>query len=315
MSLRLYTIDPEGDVILIAEPQQGGLRVDLIEASPENLTAITKRNKPAARVSSTILVSASPLFYLRQSLRHTNRPRDDPFVVPTLDTTALFIFLDIIHGQSSKIPDSVNFGRLFALAVIARHYGCVKAVKGYAVPWINKLKDEVPVKYSYLIGKWIYIAGVFKQASLYQETTRNAVRHSIGVDIFPAEFPNDLGLLIEWVRNNTIGVLVKHLQDRIDSLLVPDNDAHGCHHCGVMMLGCLLRHLHSQGLYPLPTHPFPGISMEDLLVALASMPAVSCGAKLTCGCKSERPVMPEAEDIVRRIDGEMVGYRLGGVGF
>ncbi|KAB8209099.1 hypothetical protein BDV34DRAFT_31612 [Aspergillus parasiticus] len=160
--------------------------------------AIAKTAMLKIRVSSKHLTLASS--YFRQRLvpeTDDHRPVEKD-VVPACveDIDALLIMLDIIHGQTRKVPRSVTFKKLFMIAVLVEHYECVEAMEAFAEVWVEKLKGEIPVVYSEDLVKWIGIAWIFRLESLFQKTTRTAIRRCTG-PISAMDVPIPLALIGE----------------------------------------------------------------------------------------------------------------------
>jgi hypothetical protein len=153
--------------------------------------AAHKRDQPVSvakhelfkiRVSSKHLALASPFPRRRLFLVAIDSESVDDNVVPVCveDLDALFILLDIIHCQTRRVPRFITFKKLDMMAVLAHRYECVEAVESFAELWAENLKGEVPSAYSDDLAKWISIVWIFQHDSLFQKTTRVAVRQSTG---------------------------------------------------------------------------------------------------------------------------------------
>ncbi|GMF67455.1 unnamed protein product [Aspergillus oryzae] len=203
-----FPLGPTPDVQTIDEPvlsptqSQSQSQLPLDNASSAGNSgqpvAIAKTVMLKIRVSSKHLTLASS--YFRQRLvpeTDDHRPVEKD-VVPACveDVDALLIMLDIIHGQTRKVPRSITFKKLFMIAVLVEHYECVEAMEAFAEVWAEKLKGEIPVVYSEDLVKWIGIAWIFRLESLFQKTTRTAIRRCTG-PISAMDVPIPLALIGE----------------------------------------------------------------------------------------------------------------------
>ncbi|KAB8271007.1 hypothetical protein BDV30DRAFT_228513 [Aspergillus minisclerotigenes] len=201
-----FHLGPTPDVQTIDEPvlspAQSQSKSQLPLDSASNVgnsgppVAIAKTVMLKIRVSSKHLTLASS--YFRQRLvpeTDDHRPVEKD-VVPACveDVDALLIMLDIIHGQTRKVPRSITFKKLFMIAVLVEHYECVEAMEAFAEVWAEKLKGEVPAVYSEDLVKWIGIAWIFRLESLFQKTTRTAIRRCTG-PISAMDVPIPLALI------------------------------------------------------------------------------------------------------------------------
>ncbi|KAK6837725.1 hypothetical protein RU639_001124 [Aspergillus parasiticus] len=277
--------------------------------------AIAKTAMLKIRVSSKHLTLASS--YFRQRLvpeTDDHRPVEKD-VVPACveDIDALLIMLDIIHGQTRKVPRSVTFKKLFMIAVLVEHYECVEAMEAFAEVWVEKLKGEIPVVYSEDLVKWIGIAWIFRLESLFQKTTRTAIRRCTG-PISAMDVPIPLALIeeIEYSRQSTVDDIVDRLSRRINWELMPDANLYCCKDCDTMVLGTLVRQLKIHELYPLPLPPFRGFSVDFLLQTLATFPEPRCYELVhsMCGKLSKCHLMPKAKDLVEKVNKEVTGLVL-----
>ncbi|KAE8374722.1 hypothetical protein BDV26DRAFT_269428 [Aspergillus bertholletiae] len=129
-------------------------------------------------VSSKHLTLASPYFRQRLVPATADHRPVEKDVVPACvdDVDALLIMLDIIHGQTRKVPRFVTFHKLFMIAVLVEHYECVEVMEAIAELWTENLKDEIPSVYSEDLVKWIGIAWIFQLDDLFLKTTRTVIR-------------------------------------------------------------------------------------------------------------------------------------------
>ncbi|KAE8370401.1 hypothetical protein BDV27DRAFT_119707 [Aspergillus caelatus] len=293
------------------------------------------------RVSSKHLTLASSYFRQRLVPETADHRPVEKDVVPACveDVDALLIMLDIIHGQTRKVPRLISFKKLFMIAVLVEHYECVEAMEAFAEVWTENLKGEIPLVYSEDLVKWIGIAWIFRLESLFQKTTRTAIRRCTG-PISAMDVPIPLALIGEWLsytplsnvhlvpsidandiaepeeieysRQSTVDDIVDRLFRRINWELMPDTNLYCCGDCDAMILGALVRQLKIHELYPLPLPPFRGISVDFLLQTLTTLPEPRCYELVhsICGKLSKCHLMPKAKDLVEKVDKEVTGLVL-----
>ncbi|KAL5083239.1 hypothetical protein Trisim1_001857 [Trichoderma cf. simile WF8] len=136
------------------------------------------------RLSSTHLTFASAYFkaMMTNDWKET-RPEDGySFVVTTeeWDQEALLILMNIIHGQTTKIPRIISIEMLAKMAVLVDYYKCHEAVEFYAKTWINNLIEPLPTFYGRNFLLRLCISWVFSESEVFRELTRAALYQSRG---------------------------------------------------------------------------------------------------------------------------------------
>jgi hypothetical protein len=69
---------------------------------------------------------------------------------------------------------------LAKIAVLADYYKCVEVVEICSEIWINKLKKNLPERYSRDLILWILVSWIFRQAKLFRVVTGIALKESRG---------------------------------------------------------------------------------------------------------------------------------------
>ena len=145
--------------------------------SPETLDHVK------LRASSRHLSLASPYFnrMLKGQWKEAETLRADGLisvVVKDVDTDALIILMNIIHGRTRSVPKEVNLETLAKIAVIVDIYECAEAVEVFTDMWIAHLRDTLPSLYSRETMLWICISWVFRHSDTFQSATSAAIKHS-----------------------------------------------------------------------------------------------------------------------------------------
>ncbi|KAL7911968.1 hypothetical protein GGI35DRAFT_444061 [Trichoderma velutinum] len=202
----VYTIDEGGDTILVLENanQVIGARKDdpvwenalpdvLVEESqlddfkvrahaPE---VTNSRREIWMLLSSKKLALASPIC---RQLEPNNQPEIRPFrftykyllVARHWDEKALQMVMNIIHGNTVKIPEKISLEMLANISVIVDHFQCHQTVKPFADKWISRLKESFPSCYGRKLVLRLYISWVFLDSFDFAAFTTMAIRESRG---------------------------------------------------------------------------------------------------------------------------------------
>lgn len=83
--------------------------------------------------------------------------------------------MNIIHGQTHKVPDKVTVDTMTEVAAITDDLQCYNAMKFVADAWLERMQATPPNTICLDLYKWILIASVFHQPDLFQSTTRLAI--------------------------------------------------------------------------------------------------------------------------------------------
>lgn len=95
-----------------------------------------------------------------------------------LDSTALAVVMDIIHGRTRRVPRSLELDMLAKVAVVVDDLQCHEAVEIFSDMWIGELDDLVPSRYTRDLVLWIFIASVFQRQKLLDSAIRTAILQS-----------------------------------------------------------------------------------------------------------------------------------------
>ncbi|PKK51244.1 hypothetical protein CI102_2754, partial [Trichoderma harzianum] len=227
------------------ERQLGGIERSL--RKPQ----IQQQNKEELRLrlSSTHLTFASAYFKAMMSndWRETRPEEGYSFVVTAeeWDQKALLILMNIIHGQTTKIPRIMGIEMLAKMAVLVDYYKCHEAVEFYAKTWINNLIEPLPTCYGRTFVLRLCISWVFSESEVFRELTRAALYqsrgpiHSLGLPI-----PGDVIDALEMKRQNFVSEVISELHD-LKSRLYKDKghkDKGACSfECSSILLGALIK--------------------------------------------------------------------------
>lgn len=138
-------------------------------------------------VSSKHLMLASPVF---KAMFRPNgfqegeslRSRDLTVVdLPDDDPEAFEILMNILHGQSRKVPDQVTLTRLREVTVLADKYQILDPLHIYVKQWLPELREQLPTTYTNDtdIFAWLTISWVFKLEDEFKSITRIAQLGSV----------------------------------------------------------------------------------------------------------------------------------------
>jgi hypothetical protein len=162
-------IDPEGDVILFMP----GYCI-------KNKKIISSGTEAQFLVSSKHLKLASPYFkslFADRWSKGTRLRTNEMAQIPIKDfkPETLLVLLNVVHGHDRKVPRSVSFQQLVELTLAIDFFQCNEAVEIFAAMWINSLRSSVPSEWSPDTKKWIMIASVFKDHTIFAITTKSAI--------------------------------------------------------------------------------------------------------------------------------------------
>lgn len=172
-------IAPDGDIIL----RTPGESLATTEAGPDNGDA-------SFLVSSAHLKLASPFFRALLSTRWSGAqaptagsPRE--VVLHEMNPNAVAVIMNVIHGQTRKIPQGITLGELVEFATMADFFQCAEAVELAAKLWVQPLKRHIPSYWTAEIPRWIMVSCVFHD----QEALGKALK--VAVEDGPSTLPTD----------------------------------------------------------------------------------------------------------------------------
>ncbi|KAL1614715.1 hypothetical protein SLS56_012026, partial [Neofusicoccum ribis] len=91
---------------------------------------------------------------------------------------AFVTLLQIIHGQTRRVPRRVTPEILAEMAVLVDYFDCHEAVEPFTDMWVDGLKEGIPTMFSEDICRWICIAWVFRKTDEFRLATKVAQRGS-----------------------------------------------------------------------------------------------------------------------------------------
>ncbi|KAF2183284.1 hypothetical protein K469DRAFT_635224 [Zopfia rhizophila CBS 207.26] len=234
------------------------------------------------------------------------------------DPEALLILLNIIHARNKLVPQVVTLEMLAKLAQIVDYYKLTDVVSIWSEMWIGELKKRtMPTDYCWSSVLWTFISWVFGDSDVFEKMTAVALKQSRGkIQTFDLPIPQFIIDSIDERRQDVIKAIIIGLH----SLLAELRDGKkGCSFtCGSMLLGSLMRYMHSNNLLSdlssRPQSPFLGLSFEDTANGIRSMVSPLWTDQLSYygydntwhACKLEDMVQP----IVAGMDQSMKGLRL-----
>jgi hypothetical protein len=97
----------------------------------------------------------------------------------SVDSNAMIILLNIIHGASRKVPRQVSLEVLSQIGVLVSSLGMLETVEFFSDTWIDNLKREgFPKSYNEKVLPLLFIFWVFNRPSEFRNITRIAQRES-----------------------------------------------------------------------------------------------------------------------------------------
>ncbi|RAK77323.1 uncharacterized protein BO72DRAFT_509657 [Aspergillus fijiensis CBS 313.89] len=233
-----------------------------------------------------------------------------PYNLTNLD--ALYILLNILHCRSRQVPRQINLNLLCMVAELTQHYDCLEAVEAFARTWLENLHDCFPTSCSHDLSQWVFIAWAFRHHGLFRLVTEIALRESTeSIRTKGLRIPAGLINLINKTRQYRIEEIVFSLYERMEYLL--DHES-CCSDCDQLMVGTLIHQLKPRNLFPPPQAPYKGLSLNAVLKIVNELRESRCKELIhdKIGCSGAKCwLIPETRTLLKRIDAEIVGLRLG----
>lgn len=183
---------------LEAEPAQKGPAEATLQ-DPEAVSTDDEVLQTRFRLSSTHLILASPYFraMLRGPWKETTSATSSLRIVYASDwhEDALQILMDILHGNSQKVPRSVTLELLAQIAVVVDYYDCRDAVKFFSDTWFEEIEKKMapPQEYSRDFMLWFFVSSFFNKAKTMKVLADFAVRAARGpLQTLDLPFPGNL---------------------------------------------------------------------------------------------------------------------------
>jgi hypothetical protein len=192
MKEMFHKLDPAGDVVLILQNPNAAFALWRSEPSPgHSPQADSESSAPLDKTLISLRVSSSHLTLA--SLHFKNMFKTDCKEARTLradgcveiyesgwDSDALLILMNIIHGQTRKVPRIISLEMLAKVAVLVDYYKCVEVAEPFSEIWIGRLKGDLPETSSRDVILWICISSVFRLSDLFLLATSIAIKQGQG---------------------------------------------------------------------------------------------------------------------------------------
>ncbi|KAL2071691.1 hypothetical protein VTL71DRAFT_12926 [Oculimacula yallundae] len=306
MGVETITFDPDGDLIFHLQcpsaVDTANVSSTPTDESLEPLGSDCSADNPQTEVkmlvSSRHMTLASPIFksMLRgnfqeaQALKSTGNAE---IPLPDDDPGPFTILLNIVHGLFSKVPDKRMEGTLSLY---------VEKI------WMPELLSSVPIQYQPDLFLWFDITWVFRMPKQFKQITKLLVKGSPGDVLVPAGTISlmsstvlaELSLQRQTAMTKMLAA-IQHLLDAsmascpISTLEEPEaelscictddgelsvigrgySQVKKINACDGMMFGTLLKSAASAGLYPAPTAPYAGLTVENLARDIRKLEIVS----------------------------------------
>ncbi|ELQ37649.1 hypothetical protein OOU_Y34scaffold00588g7 [Pyricularia oryzae Y34] len=199
---------------------------------------------------------------------------------------ALAILMRILHGKNQHVPKAVNLELLAKIAVLVDYYNCPDAAGLAAEIWIPKLTP--PTQVSKDLVFWLLVSWVFGRDEIFRAMIRIAIRESQGpLQTYNLPIPENITDRIDRLRREFIGDIVSSMNDL--SLELKHGKAGCSYECSSMLLGALLKEMHTKGLELQSGSPLRGLSFASTMATALqiqspswSHPGTSLRAVKTC---------------------------------
>ncbi|KAI0514473.1 hypothetical protein F5B22DRAFT_229045 [Xylaria bambusicola] len=209
------------------------------------------------------------------------RRRHNTLVLPAFDLEATGIVLKIIHHKNRRVPKTLDLGMLVEVTQVVHYLKCFEATEPHASQWIARLEGKIPPSYNVDLLFWICIAGVFRNAPIFEYCTRIAIaqNHS-GIPTLGLPILKEVSAEIEKRRVHLLDEIFKAVYRFKDKLT---KDTSCSSECDALRLGILIKHLH-RCFGSLPKRPYHKMSVSWAVEKIAQLPRAACLARFkTCG--------------------------------
>ncbi|VUC36697.1 unnamed protein product [Clonostachys rosea] len=201
---------------------------------------------------------------------------------PVFTPEAFEIVLNIIHGHTKKVPNKIGLAPLADIAAVVDDLQCEDAVWFIVKSWIRQLEGLLPDSVCEDLSRWILIASMFDEPTIFQRCTALAIRYSCtqldsaGLPIQPSIIGKAARIYyprpsyaykliqedaIESRRTYYLDLLVVHLEDQRDKLI---RGTLGCDlQCRSSYLGALVQGMHSTGILPISDTASPNFDRSE----------------------------------------------------
>ncbi|KAH0551143.1 hypothetical protein GP486_007519 [Trichoglossum hirsutum] len=241
----------------------------------EVLMPLAEKGEIQIRVSSNHLALASTYFerMLRGNWKEGHALRSDGHVgldVGEWDHEAFLILMNVIHGRTRAVPQSISLELLAKIAVLVDYYKCEEVIRVFLEMWISQLKENLPETYSRDLILWICISWVFRLSKQFTIATNIALQQSRGpIQTLGLPIPARVAEIIDQQRQESIDRIVEALHN----LFIYFSHQNMCSpECSSMLLGAFTKEMDSRSLSsPRPKKPFLGISFAETARSIRDM--------------------------------------------
>lgn len=209
MASELLKIDPNGDTLFVLRCSDAPFAAD----DPSELWPITlspywtpeqKQNEGISIISTQVAVVApvstseirlqlsskhlalASTYFQRLMLNGWKETKEQNGYAYTItaeewDPNGLIILMDIIHGRSGKVPQTVDLETLAKIAVLVDYYGCHAAVHFFSEIWIKNLGQPLNfLSYSRELLLRLFVTYVFSDHFAFLTLTKTIITESRG---------------------------------------------------------------------------------------------------------------------------------------
>lgn len=209
MQPKILEIDPAGDILFILRNPNAPFAVDSSfrkwdTALPQHWTAyqqLNEENLSILALAEAPDADSAPEIHMRLSSKHltlsstyfqnlaangweeTKAEGGYSYRVTAeeWDAEALVILMNIIHGQTQKVPLEASLEKLAKIAVLVDYYGCQKAVDFYAKVWTRRLQPPLPETYCRELLLRLIVSYVFSEEDVFKKLTKIIIYESRGL--------------------------------------------------------------------------------------------------------------------------------------
>ncbi|KAF7869635.1 hypothetical protein EAF04_004419 [Stromatinia cepivora] len=247
----VFTIDPDGDLVLLLDPIPSDFsksdesstsepQIDLpatsifgppiVRVSDETKLKPTQPYKYHLLVSSKHMSLASPVFKamltggFQEAVELREKGRTE-IGLPDDDADVMIILANVIHGRFKLVPKTLYLGSLTRMAILVDKYQCYESVDFLRNVWTTGFQTHRWSRNWYNTARWICVAWVFELYAEFKEATESVIRDSnTGIAVMLKRHKLDLPIpqeviskIVDEKRQNTIDQTIQILSDMISN--------------------------------------------------------------------------------------------------
>ncbi|UKZ85115.1 uncharacterized protein TrAFT101_000989 [Trichoderma asperellum] len=299
MQPTILEVDPEGDTLFILRNPDAPFAVESSftlwpRALPQYWMPHMKENETSlwlSAIAATPATNNTPEIHMRLSSKHltlasvyfqklassgwieTKVASGYSYTVTAKDWDAdsLIILMNIIHGQTQKVPNKIDLEMLAKIAVLVDYYKCHKAVRFFADAWISRLRQPLPSSYSRDLLLRLLVSYIFSEHRVFTALTKTIIYESRGpIHTLGLPIPEDMVYILEVERKQLISGLISSLNSLKTQLSKEEKEC--SFECSSMSLGALIKGMISMRLDdPQPTDQFNGYSVVAIEKAIGDI--------------------------------------------